>query len=139
MRFKRANLPHVAVWRHLTGIGAKTYYIVICCLLMIVTFWAQPRTKARNPINILSREEQDFSHQDASGHKRLSWNLPPVSTTTKAFAVSRYPWKYVFDIMLNTLQIFSSLQLGITNNVKFFFVHVNITNEFLVIFHSYST
>ena len=47
--------------------------------------------KERNPINILSREEQDFSHQDASGQQRLSWNLPPVSTTTKAFAVSRYP------------------------------------------------
>ena len=30
--------------------------------------------KERNPINILSREGQDFSSPDASGHQRLSCN-----------------------------------------------------------------
>ena len=60
MRIKHANLPHVAVWRHLKGIGAKAYYIVICCRLIIGTFWAQP-------INILYRDEQEFGRPDASG------------------------------------------------------------------------
>ena len=49
------------LWFHLTGIGVKAYYIVICRRLIIGTFWAQP-------INILSREEQDFTSQDANSH-----------------------------------------------------------------------
>ena len=68
MRIKHANLPHVAVWRHLTGIDTKSYYIVLCFRLIIGTFWAQP-------MNILSREEQDFTSQDANSHQRLSWTM----------------------------------------------------------------
>ena len=30
------------------------------------------KLKERNPVNILSREEQDFSSPDANGHQRLS-------------------------------------------------------------------
>ena len=34
-------------------------------------FWTL-KLKERNPVNILSREEQDITSQDANSHQRLS-------------------------------------------------------------------
>ena len=95
MRIKHTNLPHVAVWRHLTDIGAKAYYVKR-------TFWAQA-------INILSREEQDFTSQDANSHQRLTENYCLHILFFKCFTSSIYLWLSFYSTGILCLNIARTL------------------------------
>ena len=51
----------------------KTFNLELVCLDDEESHFWTLKLKERNPVNILSREEQDITSQDANSHQRLSW------------------------------------------------------------------